>query len=179
MKTPRAPLAGRCSAPALVAVAAALVAVAMPAAAQTTTAEKFEISMYGPRIGFSSNPDQFTIGAFAGLGEIAPHLSMRPSADLGFGDHIFSFLFNADLAYSFTVGSAAVPYAGAGLGIAYYNFDVPAGVVGVDDSSTNIGLNIFGGMEIDLGNYKNGFAELRLGVDEMPDLKITVGIGFY
>lgn len=149
---------------------------AQPAAAQ---GEQFEISRYGPRIGFSSNPDQFTIGAFAGLGELAPHLSMRPSADLGFGDHLFSFIFNADLAYSFTIGSAAVPYAGGGLGVGYYKFDVPDGVVGVDDSTTEVGINLFGGVEMDLGDYKNGFAELRLGIDDLPDLKITVGIGFY
>ena len=172
MKNPRVTLA-------FAVVAFALGVATTPAAAQTTTAEKFEISKYGPRIGFSSNPDQFTLGAFAGLGEIAPHLNMRPSADLGFGDHIFSFILNADLVYSFTLGSAAVPYAGAGLGIAYYNFDVPEGVTGVDDSATKIGINLVGGLEVDLGDYKNGFAELRLGIDDLPDLKITVGIGFY
>lgn len=165
---------------ALVVLAATLalgLAAAQPAAAQTE--KPFEISKYGPRVGFSVDPDQFTIGGFATLGEIAPHLSLRPSADLGFGDNLFSFIFNADLAYSFTIGSAAVPYAGGGLGVGYYSFDVPEGVTGVDDSSTEVGINLFGGVEVDLGGYKNGFAELRLGIDDLPDLKITVGIGFY
>lgn len=140
--------------------------------------EEFDVSKYGARLGFSSDPDQFTLGAYMQLDELAPHLSMRPSVDLGFGDSIFSLIGNADLQYSFVVGSSVVPFAGAGLGIAYYSFDTPAGYTG-DSSDTSIGLNIYGGAEMDLGDYKSGYLEARVGIDEMPDFKLTLGFGFY
>ena len=134
--------------------------------------DEFEVSKYGGRIGFSTNPDQFTVGGYLQLGELAPKLSMRPSADLGWGDSLFSILGNADLQYSFT-GKKGVPFVGAGLGIAYYNFDES------DGSETDIGLNVYGGVEMDLGDYKSGYLEARFGVDEMPDFKLTLGFGFY
>ena len=139
---------------------------------------KFEISKYGGRIGFSSNPDQFTIGAYAQLGEIAPHISMRPSLDLGWGDHVFTIIGNADLQYSFVLGSSVAPFAGAGLGIIHSSFDLPPGVPG-DDTTNHVGINVYGGAEMDLGNYRSAYVEGRFGIDELPDFKLTVGLGFY
>ena len=144
-------------------------------AGAAAASEEFEVSKYGARVGFSSNPDQFTLGGYLQLGELAPHLSMRPSMDVGWGDDLFSWLTNADVQYSFE-GTKAIPFVGAGLGIAYYNFD---GDSGGDDSDTSIGLNVYGGFEMDLGDYKSGDLEARLGVDEMPDFKLTLGFGFY
>jgi hypothetical protein len=151
-------------------------------AGAAAAAEEFEVSRYGGRIGFSADPDQFTIGAYAGLGELAPHLTMRPSVDMGFGDNLFSVILNADVQYSFVIGSAVAPYAGGGLGIGYYKFDTPDNLpagVDFDDSTTEIGLNLYGGAEMDLGGYKSGYAELRIGIDDLPDLKLTLGLGFY
>ncbi|MFN8177606.1 MAG: hypothetical protein U0167_06755 [bacterium] len=155
-----------------------LVGLLLAGSAAQAQENKFEISKYGGRVGFSSNPDQFTIGAYAQLGEIAPHLSMRPSVDLGWGDHVFTILGNADLQYSFIVGSSVAPFAGAGLGIIHSSFDLPPGVVG-DDTSTHVGINVYGGVEMDLGNYRSGYLEARLGIDELPDFKLTAGLGFY
>ncbi len=156
-----------------VAILAAAFLVAGDAAAQN----EFEISNYGARVGFSVEPDQFTVGAYAKLGELAPNLSLRPSADLGFGDNVFTILGNADIQYSFTSGASFVPFVGGGIAIGYYSFDLPAGVSG-DDSDTEIGLDFYGGLEFDLGGYKSAFIEARVGVD-VPDFKLTGGIGFY
>jgi hypothetical protein len=159
-------------------LAAALLACLLVAGNAAAGENEFDISKYGARLGFSSNPDQFTLGAYAQLGELAPHLSMRPSVDLGFGDSVFSLILNADLQYAFVVGSALAPFVGAGLGVAYYSFDVPSDYVG-DDSETDVGLNVYGGAEMDLGDYKSGYLEARIGIDEMPDFKLTLGFGFY
>ena len=159
-------------------VLGALLGLLATGSAYAQTSDKFEISKYGGRIGFSQNPDQFTIGAYAQLGEIAPHLSMRPSGDLGWGDHVFTIVGNADLQYSFIVGSSVAPFVGAGLGVIHASFDLPPGAVG-DDSSTHVGLNVYGGAEMDLGGYKSGFVEARVGIDELPDFKLTIGLGFY
>lgn len=146
-------------------------------AGAAAAADEFEVSKYGARLGFSSNPDQFTVGGYAQLGELAPKLSMRPSMDLGWGDDVFSWLTNLDLQYSFA-GTSVVPFVGAGLGIAYYNFSEPEGYTG-DSSDTSVGLGVYGGAEMDLGDYKSGYIEARFGVDEMPDFKLTLGFGFY
>lgn len=138
---------------------------------------EFEISDYGARVGFSVDPDQFTIGAYAKLGELAPNLAMRPSVDFGFGDDAFTILGNADLQYAFVTGASFAPFVGGGIAIGYYSFDLPEGVEG-DDSDTEIGLSVYGGLEFDLGGYKSAFVEARVGVD-VPDFKLTGGIGFY
>jgi hypothetical protein len=148
------------------------------AGSASASSDQFEISKYGGRVGFSTHPDQFTLGAYAQLGELAPHLSMRPSGDLGWGDHVFTIIGNADLQYSFIVGSSLAPFAGAGLGIIHAKVDLPPGAVG-DNTSTHLGLNLYGGVEMDLGNYRSGYVEARLGIDELPDFKLTVGLGFY
>jgi hypothetical protein len=157
----------------IVAVAVATLWAARPAAAQN----EFDVSNYGARIGFSTGPDQFTIGAYAKLGEIAQNVSLRPSADLGFGDNLFTILGNADLQYSFATGASFTPFVGGGIAIGYYSFDLPEGAVG-DSNDTEIGLNLYGGLEFDLGGYRSAFVEGRFGVD-VPDFKLTGGIGFY
>jgi hypothetical protein len=155
---------------------AAVATLAAPAA--FAEGDEFQISRYGGRLGFSSEPDQFTLGAYAQLGELAPNLSLRPSVDFGFGSDIFSIIGNGDLQYSFVTGSQFAPFAGGGIALAYYSFDVPEGV-DVDSSETEIGINVYGGVEFDLGDYKSAYAEARIGVDEMPDFKLTLGFGFY
>jgi hypothetical protein len=161
----------------VVSLVAAAAGAALFFAGDAAAQNEFEISDYGARVGFSSNPDQFTVGAYAKLGELVPNLSMRPSVDFGFGDNVFTILGNADVQYSFVTGASFAPFVGGGVAIGYYSFDLPEGAVG-DDSDTEIGLDVYGGLEFDLGGYKSAFVEARVGVD-VPDFKLTGGIGFY
>lgn len=134
---------------------------------------------YGGRAGFSVDPDQFTIGAYAKLGKVTQLIKLRPSVDLGFGNDLVTFIGNADLQYDFNqVEGPYLPFVGAGLGIGYVTttIDLPPGV---DDSSTDIGVNIYGGVEKSFSNYMNGYVEMRVGVEDMPDLKFTVGFGWF
>lgn len=151
----------------------ALLFSALPAFSQTPGQ-----SLYGPRVGFSTDPDQITIGAFLGFQEFTPGFRARPSVDLGFGDNVFSFIVNGDVEYSFPNATIeALPFAGAGLALAHYRVDIP----GVDNDATNteIGLNLYGGLEFDLGGYKTALVELRIGIHELPDVKLTGALGFF
>ena len=97
-----------------------------------------EVSKYGGRIGFDEPGSIHGERVPAALASSRRTSRCAPSVDLGWGDSLFSILGNADLQYSFS-GKKAVPFAGAGLGIAYYNFDES------DNSETDIGLNVYGG----------------------------------
>jgi hypothetical protein len=163
-----------------------VLAAAMVAAAPGVSRAALGLEEYGPRAGFSIDPDQFTIGAFADWGELGRQTHLVTSADLGFGDHILSFLVNGDVYYRFvTADKNFYPYAGGGLAIGYYNFDIdvdyPAGYTGprADETATEVGLNIVGGITKDLGGYKSGTLELRLGIADVPDFKITAQLGFF
>ena len=97
-----------------------LLAAATAAQAQNT---------FGPRVGFSSSPDQFVFGGQVGFGEIAPKITIDPDLELGFGDHTTTIQISADFLYHFKIkDSAWSPYAGAGPSIAFFSFDLPAGV---------------------------------------------------
>jgi len=135
----------------------------------------------GPRLGFSSGPhslDQFFVGGQVEMGELAPDLTLTPSIELGFGDDVTTIQVNGDVHYHFTVsGSAWRPYVGGGLGIAFFSFDLPPGFVG-DDSETEIGLNVVGGAIVPTQGGSRFFAELKLGIGDIPDVKALVGWNF-
>ena len=139
-------------------------------------AEDIELARYGGRAGSSIDPDQLVLGAYAGLGELTTDLQLRPSFDIGFGDHLFSAILNADIQYFYQVeGLRPRTYGGLGLGIGYYNFESGS----ADNSTTEVGLNLFQGAEWNLGNYRTTHVELRFGIDELPDIKLIGGIGLY
>lgn len=134
---------------------------------------------YGFRFGGSVNPDQLNIGAYVKLGKMSQMFSFRPSVDLGFGDDVFTVAGNVDAQIDFVdVRGSYKPFVGGGLGIIYFdvNDDLPSFA---DDSDTEIGLNVYGGVERDFGSYRRGSAEVRVGIDDLPDFKMTFGFGFF
>jgi len=142
---------------------------------QSTVQESSEstITQYGFRGGFSFSPDQFVAGAFMGFRDIRPGFGLRPSLDIGLGNGGFAFVLNANGQYHFRGADfPAVPYAGAGIAVGYYDADGP------DNSSTDVGVNMFGGLEWDLGGYRIAFAEFQLGLGDAPEVKIVGGFGF-
>lgn len=137
------------------------------------TAERLEFSRYGARAGLSVDPEQLVVGVYAGFGELARNLSVRPSADLGLGDNLTTLVLNGDLQFSFRdTDWSGVPYVGGGIALSYFNFDG-----GGDD--TGIGLNAYAGIERSLADYTSGHLEARLGFDDVPEFKLIAGFGFY
>ncbi|GJM43542.1 MAG: hypothetical protein DHS20C21_03840 [Gemmatimonadota bacterium] len=136
-------------------------------------AQAADLSRYGARVGFSLDPDQLTLGAYGTLAHLTPNVAFRPSADIGFGSNVLTLIGNADVQYSFNTSGRTVPFAGAGVAVLWY--DPERG-----DSDTEIGLNLYGGVELALRGYKTAVLEVRLGLDDqIPDLKFTYGFGFY
>jgi len=132
---------------------------------------------YGPRVGFSVGPDQLVLGGHVTIGEVAQNVTFDPSFDLGFGDNVTTFGFNFDLHYHFEIRETNWrPYAGAGVGIYFYEHD-RAGFVR-DDSHTEVGGSLVLGSMIPTASSSNFFGEFKLGLGSVPDLKMLVGWSF-
>ena len=148
--------------------------ISLISAATVVHAQGHALSTYGARIGISINPDQVTLGGYGTIPDLAPNLIFRPSGDVGFGNDVLTLVGNADVLYIFNnVTGRSVPFFGGGLAILWFDPDNRG-------SDTEVGLNIVGGVELEMQGYKTGVLELRIGLDDqIPDFKITYGFGFY
>jgi len=132
-----------------------------------------KIGGVGPRVGLSIDPDQFVFGGQMIIGELAPDLTFDPSLEFGIGDNVTVIAMNFDLHYHFTVsGSSWRPYAGGGLGLNFID------VEGEGGSDTEVGLNIIGGAGVPTASGNRFFGELRLGVGDIPEIKLIAGWNF-
>jgi hypothetical protein len=122
---------------------------------------------WGIRGGVTVNPDQFHVGVHINAGTFAPKVRFQPYFDIGFGNDVTAGTINLDAHYLFKA-KGWQPYVGGGIGIALYDtdrhFDVEAG------------LNLIAGFE--WGTHRKLILEVRGGVGDIPDLKVSAGIGF-
>lgn len=130
---------------------------------------------WGPRLGLTIDPDQFHVGAHLDFGNFARHVRFQPNIELGFGDNLTLVATNFEAAYRFRENwDVWTPYLGGGLGLNFASYDGPG-----DNSNTDIGINFMGGVERGLSNGDRFFTEVKLGVVDSPDVKVTVGWTFY
>ena len=150
-------------------VAAALLAAALPASAQPH---------FGARAGLTRTPNQIHVGAHAELFELAPALMFLPNVEIGFGAHVTTWSFNGELAWTLPVEALGSwqPYVGGGLAIVYSKFDLPASF---DDTRTDVGLSVLAGMSTMLKLGHKFFTEVKVGLEDVPDLKITAGLTLF
>ena len=131
---------------------------------------------WGPRVGLSLNPDQVHFGAHLDFGNFAKHIRFQPNVEMGFGDHVKLFTVNAEAAYRFSSQwDVWTPYLGGGLGANIASVDVGNS----SDSTTDLGVNVLGGIEKGLSNGDRFFVEGKFSLNDVPDAKITVGWTFY
>ena len=144
--------------------------------APATSAHAF--STFGPHLGFSTGPDQLVLGAHAQFGDVAPNIDFVPSVDLGFGDHLTLVSLNGDFHYRFELsGTTWQPYAGAGVGVHFAQFDVNGPFA--DGSTTNAGGHLFLGADVPTKSGNRFFTELKLGItSDSPDFKLLAGWSF-
>jgi ribosomal protein L27 len=136
-----------------------------------------DVTGWGPRVGISSNPDQLVVGGQIVISEIAPRISFEPDVELGFGDDVTLVAINGDFHYNFEVsGSDWTPYAGFGIGVNFFEVDEPAPFE--DHSDTEVGGNILIGASVPTSRGNRFFSELKLGLGDIPDLKLLVGWNF-
>jgi len=168
-----------------------IAALLLPAAADAATKKKRSssrrsssrasagpaVSWWGPRLGFSSSPDQFVIGGQLDFREVTPGLAISPNVEFGFGDDMTIIALNLDGHYHFAIeGSRWRPYAGAGIAISFVSFDNGPG--NGDDSDTEVGGALILGAGVPTAAGNRFFSELKLGLGDVPDLKIMVGWNF-
>jgi len=132
---------------------------------------------WGPRVGLTVDPDQVHVGLHLDYGVFGPRVRFQPNVEVGFGDDITLVAFNFEAAYRFRDRwDAWTPYLGGGIGLNWVNYD--AGPF-QDESDTDFGMNVLGGIERGLSNGNRFFVEAKLGLVDSPDAKFTVGWTFY
>jgi hypothetical protein len=126
------------------------------------------------RAGAGINPDQFVVGAQTILGHIfrSPFPRFAPSADIGFGDEVTMTTINPDFRLMAPLPrSNAFMYIQAGPTIAIA--DPKYG-----DGDTKIGLTLSGGLNIPMGEGSYYSLEGRVGIGDVPDVRILLGLQF-
>lgn len=157
-------------------VAAALAVTLAPAAALAGPDTDIGFRGWGPRIGLSLNPDQLHFGAHLDFGNFAQHVRFQPNVEMGFGDNVDLFTVNAEAAYRFSSHwDVWTPYLGGGLGANIKRIDS----AGHSNSHTDLGVNVLGGIEKGLSNGDRFFIDGKFTLNDVPDVKVTVGWTFY
>lgn len=127
---------------------------------------------FGLRAGYTSwdSFNQTHVGAHLKMGEVLPNVDFTPNVEVGFGDNLTLVAFNGDLAYNFTefVGFPWNLSAGGSLGLFYLNPDL-------GETDTQLGLSAVIGLERTLANDHQVLFEVRVGLMDSPDLKISLG----
>lgn len=130
---------------------------------------------WGLRIGVTVDPDQIHFGAHVDGGHFAPRVRFQPSFEFGLGDDRRVGAFNIDALYEFDPRPWR-PYLGGGLGVALVDFDEDFPRRRDDDLEVGAGLNVLAGIEWGPGHRY--LLEVRAGLGDLPDLKVTAGIDF-
>lgn len=83
---------------------------------------------------------------------------------------------DGDVRYLFPLegGNDLVPFALAGLAIGHFSWDYDGPGEGASGSSTEVGLRIGGGLKVPMGAF-TPFAELGLGIGDIPDFSLRLG----
>ena len=157
-------------------VIAGLILTLGPASALSAPDTDVGFAGWGPRVGASVNPDQIYFGAHLDYGNFARHVRFQPNLELGFGEDMKFFAINAEAAYRFSsTWETWTPYLGGGIGANIKSVDSG----GSNSSQTDLGINLLGGFEKGFYNGNRFFVEAKVSVNDIPDLKIAVGMTFY
>jgi opacity protein-like surface antigen len=136
-------------------------------------------------------------GVFADLGQMTPEIKLEPymdywsiSQDFGVGtSSLRDVAIGARGKYMFPSSSNIRPFAGAGLGLhlLHSEVDVPAQDIGgfvipaqhAEDSTTRLGLDLGGGLEVPVNPRTNFLGEVWYGiVSDVGQLSLKVGMSW-
>ena len=127
---------------------------------------------FGARAGFGIDPDQIVFGGQAVLGQVLKVARFSPSVDVGFGDDLTTVVGNIDLRVHLSPPRAAAGlYLGGGPTLAWLDPEL-------GDSDTEIGFSAAGGLMAAMGQSNMYTLEARVGLGDIPDFRLTVGILF-
>ncbi len=136
----------------------------------TGSAAASSLDMWGLRAGLTddSHYDQVFVGGHVLIAQPLAHIEFLPSGELGFGDDDNMLSLNADLFYNFTE-----------LETPDWQFKVGGGLALHLASSNELGLSAAGQILKKLGSGNQVFGEIRVGIEDSPDLKLAIGINFF
>ena len=129
----------------------------------------------GLRAGYTKWDDinQFHVGGHVKLGDLFPNIAFTPGLEVGFGDNVTVFVVNGDLYYRATE-LMAKPwglYGGGSLSFNWVNHDL--------GSETDLGLSLLAGTTYELAGGNEVLGEIRFGILDSPDFKLTFGYTFF
>jgi hypothetical protein len=152
----------------------AVLAIALALVFVPSSSSAFGLSGIGGRVG-SVDPDgadgAVTVGGHFEFEESGSRLHLQPGVMFWSADGLSDVNPNFDLMYHFSPSSSVGPYLGAGAGAHFYSFDVP----GADDSDTDFGANLFGGVLFPTRSLRF-FAEGRYVASDRSQVMITGGV---
>ncbi len=156
-------------------IACALVVLAVALAGRPTGARALDHPL-GVRAGYTSwgSINQFHFGIHSDWGELAPDIALVPGVEVGLGDDFTVVTFNGDLIYRSAelVSRPWEMYGGGSL-----SFNVVDGPVG--GTGTDLGLSGLLGLSRQLDNGHTALGEIRLGLVDSPDFKLTLGYSLF
>ena len=132
-----------------------------------TNAQGGDASGLGIRAGLGLNPDQFVVGAQFSIGKKAGIARIVPSVDLGFGDNVTTIVFNADFLFRLRVEDTNFGlYGGGSPTLVFYDFE--------GGSNWDFGVTGVVGIELNIIKGHPNNLELRLGIGDVPDLRLLL-----
>ncbi len=134
----------------------------------------FGLSGIGARVG-SVDPEgadgAFAVGGHMEFEESGTRLHLQPGVTFWSTGGMSDVNPNFDVMYHFAPASKVGPYLGAGAGMHFYSFDV----AGPNDSDTDLGANLFGGVMFPSGSLRM-FLEGRYVASDRSQTMITGGV---
>ncbi len=133
-----------------------------------------------PEVAFGDDVD-LGIGAHvaAPLTSVNENLELAARFNLFFPDGFDYWELNGDVRYLFPLpeNDQFVPYVLGGLVFGNWSFDFESDLVDVDDSTTEFGLRLGGGVKFPMDRF-HPFAELGAGIGDVPDFVLRGGVAF-
>ena len=118
---------------------------------------------FGLRGGYTIEPDQFHIGGHYDVGQIFEPMRLVPNIEIGFGDDYTFWALNGDLIWDIPESVFSI---GGEIGLNITSYD--------GGSNSDLGLSVLG----DWRFAPQWFGEVKLGLSDSPDVKLTVGYNF-
>lgn len=137
----------------------------------------------GPRLGVSFDPDQAHVGLHLAFDEFFPGWAFQPNLEIGAGNDVTVVALNFEALHRFPDAMNDLRgYLGLGLGVNFVDADRGFAYAQhrdsdewFDDDDTNLGFNVLIGLEKKVPVGDLFFGELKLGLADSPDAKITFG----
>lgn len=127
---------------------------------------------FGPRAGYDFDTEKMIVGAEAELPKTFQNFRFAPSIDFELGDNPITAINGDFRMYLFHLPETGLHFYGsAGPTLMLYSSSG-------GDSGTEIGLSLVAGMKIPMKGPSRYNFELRFGIGDIPELKMTLGILF-